>query len=86
MKNNPLRFLAVLGVFALAACGDDDPTGVTGSLSEAEAQDLVGLIFQLGFFNSLTLGTPQAVDGLARAIETSTQTVQTTADCPAGAP
>ena len=84
MKNNPLRFLAVLGVFALAACGDDDPTGVTGSLSEAEAQDLVGLIFQLGFFNSLTLGTPQAVDGLARAIETSTQTVQTTADCPAG--
>lgn len=84
MKNNSVRLFALLGVFAVAACGDDDPTGLTGDLSQTEAEDLAGLIFQLGFLNSLTLGIPQAVDGPARVIETSTVSLETTSSCPLG--
>lgn len=82
MKKNTVRLFSLLAALAVAGCGD--ATGVTGDLTEAEAADLANLIFQLGFLNSQTLGTPQAVDGPARVIETFTETVQTTASCPQG--
>jgi hypothetical protein len=83
MKSSIVRSCALLGVLAVASCGADDPAGVTADLSDVEAQELAGVIFSLGFLNSLTLG-PQAVEGPARVIEAYTETVQTTAACPSG--
>jgi len=83
MQNGIARFCALLAVFTVTSCGDNDPAGVTGDLSDVEAQELAGVIFSLGFLNSLTLA-PQPVEGPARVIETYTETFQITAACPSG--
>lgn len=79
-----VRYLAVIGMMALAACGDDDAVG-TDVLSEAQAAELASAVFSQGLFDALAVNysqPAQTADGPQLA--TYTSTVETTASCPLG--
>lgn len=82
MKSS-VRVLALAGIVALAACGDD---GVSpGNLTEEEAQELATAIFSQSLFDALTLNyeqPAQAPGGPQLAMYTAT--VQSTGQCPLG--
>lgn len=82
MKFN-VRFFALAGMLAVAACGDD---GVSpGNLSEEEAQELATAIFSQSLFDALTLNyeQPAQVEG-GPQLAMYTATVETSGSCPMG--
>lgn len=79
-----VRYVALAAMVALAGCGDDD--GVTpGNLTEAEAQELAGAIFQQSFANALQLDyQPPAQAPGGPALVTYSESVEATGPCPLG--
>jgi hypothetical protein len=83
MKFKGTRFLALLGVLAVAACGDD-PTG-TSNLSEAEAQELAAAVLTAAFTSWSYVPTgPAMADGPALAPYEYSDSWEGTAPCAGG--
>lgn len=85
MKSKATKLLALLGVFALAACGDDDPTG-TSNLTEAQAQEVASAVFTSAFlaWSQIPQEPPAAADGPAMAPYSYDFSWEGTAACPGG--
>jgi hypothetical protein len=49
MKPSVVRSFTLLSLFALAACGDDNPAAVDASLSRVEAEELAGVVLSTVF-------------------------------------
>ncbi len=82
MKSS-VRIVALAGMLAVAACGDD---GVSpGNLSEEEAQELATAIFSQSLFDALALNYQQPAQAPGGPqLATYTATVETTGQCPLG--
>lgn len=78
-----LRYLAVMAMMALAACGDDDAVG-TDVLTEAQATELASAVFSAGLFDALAVNYSQPATTAGPQLATYTSTVETTASCPLG--
>lgn len=85
MNSKSTRFLALLGVLAVAACGDDDPTG-TVDLTEAEAQQLATAVLTtaLTAFAQVPQQPAALVDGPAMAPFEYANTWEGTVECAGG--
>lgn len=82
MKSS-VRILALAGMLAAAACGDD---GVSpGNLTEEEAQELATAIFSQSLFDALTLDYQQPAQTQGGPqLASYSATVESMGDCPLG--
>lgn len=80
---SPTRHLVLTAtVVALAACSDDSVS--PSSLTEAEAQELVGAIFSQSFVQALGYQSAPAQIPDGPAMATISETVEAAAPCPGG--
>ena len=84
MMTKRVRALALLGVVATAACGDD-PTGAT-TLTEVEAQQLASAVLATAFsvFGTAQAGAPLQANGPALVPYESSYSWEGTVNCPGG--
>lgn len=79
-----VRYLALVAMTALAACGDDDGVSPT-VLSEAEATELASAVFSQSVFNAMAVDyQPPATAPGGPQLASYSATVETSGPCPMG--
>ena len=86
MNQRFVRTVALVGLFGVAACGEDDPVAIGDPLSDVEAQELAFVLLGAAFETGLSGDSfaPAMVDGPAMAPFTINGSVDDTAPCPQG--
>ena len=88
MKPSVVRSLALFGLVALAACGDDDPAAVDLSLSQSEAEELAAVVLNTVVSTAAEVDTSEpaaAPAGPALAAFSYTRTFEdVVVPCPSG--